>query len=267
MDITVSKRGKKKKIVHAATGGVAFDATLPTIVFIHGAGMDHTVWALQTRYFAYNGYAVLALDMPGHGKSDGPPLDDIGAMADWIWALLDILEVGTAALVGHSMGALVGLEAAARQPARATGLALVGASPEMPVNDTLLDATRDDPLLASRMIVSWAYGGRGQIGGMRAPGLWMTGGGLSLLARAPDGALHSDFSACATYKDGPKSATKITCPTLLVAGDEDRMTPVRAAKPLLECVGDARMTVIADCGHMIMVEQPDATLDALKAFF
>ena len=267
MDITVSKPKKKKKIVHAATGGVAFDPDLPTIVFLHGASMDHTVWALQTRYFAYNGRGVLAVDLPGHGTSDGPPLASIGAMADWVWALLDSLGVDRAALVGHSMGALVGLEAAARQPARATKLALVGTSPVMPVNDALLDATRDDPSLAGRMIVAFAYGRRGQIGGMRAPGLWMTGGGLSLLARAWDGAMHTDFSACNAYQDGLASAAKITCPTLIVSGAEDRMTPVRAAKPLLDVIPSASMTVIPDAGHMVMVEQPDDTLDALKAFF
>jgi pimeloyl-ACP methyl ester carboxylesterase len=267
MDIVIAKGKKKDKIAHAATGGVAFDASLPTIVFLHGAGMDHTVWALQTRYFAYNGFAVLAVDLPGHGQSSGPALKTIGGIADWVWRMLDAVGVMRAALVGHSMGALIALEAAGRAPDRTTGLALVGASPAMPVNDVLLDATRDDPALASRMIVSWAYGGRSQIGGMRAPGLWMTGGGLHLLARAPKGALHKDFSACAAYQDGLDAAAKVTCPTLVISGAEDRMTPPRTAQPLLDIIGDARGTVIPDCGHILMAEKPDETLDALKAFF
>jgi len=82
MEITVDA-----KRVFAATGGKPFDAGLPCVVFLHGAGMDHTVWALQTRYFAWHGYGVLAVDLPGHGKSEGPALKTIGEMADWVWAL------------------------------------------------------------------------------------------------------------------------------------------------------------------------------------
>ena len=261
MDIEVAG-----KTVHAATGGVAFDAAKPTIVFIHGAGMDHTVWALQTRYFAYNGWSVLAVDMPGHGKSAGPPLGAIEELAAWVWQLVEAAGADRAALVGHSMGALTALEAAGQAPDKTIKLALVGASPAMPVNDDLLTATRDDPSLASALIVSWAFGGRSQIGGMRAPGLWMTGGGLQLLERAENGVLHADFSACNDYKDGLASAAKVSCPALIVSGAEDRMTPAKAAKPLTETLDDARMIVIPDCGHMMMVEQPDRTLDALKSF-
>jgi pimeloyl-ACP methyl ester carboxylesterase len=234
MDIEVSG-----KTVHAATGGVAFDATKPTIVFIHGAGMDHTVWALQTRYFAYNGWSVLAVDLPGHGKSAGPPLGSIAELATWVWHLVGAAGADRAAL---------------------------GASPAMPVNDDLLTATRDDPSLASALIVSWAFGGRSQIGGMRAPGLWMTGGGLQLLERAEKGVLHADFNGCNEYKDGLTSAAKVTCPALIVSGAEDVMTPARAAQPLTKALADSRTIVIPDCGHMMMVEQPDRTLDALKSF-
>jgi len=261
MDIEVA--GKQ---VHAATGGVAFDGAKPTVVFIHGAGMDHTVWALQTRYFAYNGWSVLAVDLPGHGRSNGPALGSIAAMADWVWQLVAAVGADRAALVGHSMGALTALQAAAQAPDKTIKLALVGASPVMPVNDDLLTATRDDPDLANELIVSWAFGGRSQIGGMRAPGLWMTGGGLQLLARAKDGALHTDFNACNDYQDGMKSAAKVSCPALIVSGAEDIMTPAKAAKPMTETLPDARMIVIPDCGHMMMVEQPDRTLDALKSF-
>ena len=261
MDVEVA--GKR---AHAATGGVAFDASKPTLVFIHGAGMDHTVWALQTRYFAYNGWSVLAVDLPGHGKSDGPALSSIAAMADWIWHLVKAVGSDKAALVGHSLGALTALQAAAQAPDKTLKLALVGAAAAMPVNDDLLNATRDDPELANALIVSWAFGGRSQIGGTRAPGMWMTGSGLQLLARASDGVLHSDFNACNAFQVGLDSAAKVRCPALVLSGAEDVMTPVRAAKPLADALPDGQMTVIADCGHMLMIEQPDRTLDALKSF-
>ena len=127
MDITFN--GKN---VHASTGGVTFDAALPTIVFLHGAGMDHTVWFLQSRWFAHRGRGVLALDLPGHGRSDGPLLGSIEAMADWTAGVLDHLGVKQAAFVGHSMGALVSIALAARHPAKARALGLVGAADAQP---------------------------------------------------------------------------------------------------------------------------------------
>src|SRR3954454_24961372 len=106
------------RAVYASTGGQAFAADRPSVVFIHGAGMDHTVWALQTRWFAHHGRNVLAFDLPGHGRSDGPALRTIGEMADWLLQALDAAGTAEAALVGHSMGALVALDAAARAPER-----------------------------------------------------------------------------------------------------------------------------------------------------
>ncbi|MDP6952519.1 MAG: alpha/beta hydrolase [Alphaproteobacteria bacterium] len=254
------------KTAHAATGGKPFDATLPLVVFVHGANMDHTVWALQSRYFAYNGYGVLALDLPGHGRSEGPGLDSIPAMGAWIWQLVDAVGGGEAALVGHSMGALVTLEAARQGPDRTRALALVGASAPMPVSEGLLTATREAPSRARRMIISYAYGQRSHIGGMRVPGLWMSGGGLSLLDRGDDTVLAQDFTACNAYDEGTAAAAAVTCPSLILCGDDDRMTPARAGRALAEHIPDSRVTIIPDCGHMLPAEQPDRVLDALAAF-
>jgi pimeloyl-ACP methyl ester carboxylesterase len=261
MDLEVDGR-----TAHAATGGVDFDPAERLVVFLHGAGMDHTMWVLQSRYFAHNRRAVLAVDLPGHGRSAGPPLASVGELAAWVWRLVDAAGGGEAALVGHSMGALAALEAAAVEPARASALVLLGATAEMPVNEDLLAAARDDTALAERLVVSWAYGRRGHIGGMRAPGLWMIGGGLSLLERAGDGVLYADLAACNAYRGGLDAAARIACPTLLVCGEDDRMTPARNAGPLAAAIAAAETTVIGDAGHMMMVEQPDRTLDALKAF-
>ena len=253
--------------VHAATGGVALDPGRPLIVFVHGAGMDHTVWALQARYFAHNGYGVLAVDLPGHGRSAGEALDSIEALGRWLWRLVDAAGPEHARLVGHSMGALAALEAAAAAPARARGLVLIGANAAMPVNDELLSAARAEPARAAALIVSWAYGERSHMGGMRAPGLWMLGGGLSLLARARKGVLHADFAACNSYRGGLAAAARVSCPTLVLAGRGDRMTPARGAAKLAEAIPGARLAVIEDAGHMPMIEQPDRTLDALRAQF
>src|SRR5579859_5236122 len=93
-----------------ATGGKSFDKSLPAVVFLHGAGFDHTTWALHSRWFAHHGYSVLAPDLPGHGRSSGPPLPTIAAMADWTAALLEAAGAQKAKLVGHSMGSLIAVE-------------------------------------------------------------------------------------------------------------------------------------------------------------
>jgi pimeloyl-ACP methyl ester carboxylesterase len=222
---------------------------------------------LQARYFAHNGYAVLAVDLPGHGRSQGDALPSVEAMGAWLWQLVRAAGAGEARFVGHSMGALATLEAAAAEPERTRGLALLGANAAMPVNDELLAAARDAPERASALIVSWAYGERSQLGGMRAPGLWMLGGGLSLLARTNGGVLHTDFAACNAYKGGLEAAARVACPTLVLAGAGDRMTPARNARALAEAIPGAEMRVIEDAGHMMMIEQPDRTLDALRAHF
>ena len=109
MKLTVDGR-----TVFATTGGTEFDAAKPTIVFLHGAGFDRTAWRLQTRWFAHHGRSVLAVDFPAHGWSDGPALDSIGELADWTARLIEAAGLKQAALVGHSMGALVALDCAAR---------------------------------------------------------------------------------------------------------------------------------------------------------
>ena len=251
--------------VSAATGGRIFDPALPTLVFIHGAAMDHTVWALQTRYFAHHGRNVLALDLPGHGHSAGPALAEVADIADWVTRVLDALEIEAAQLVGHSLGSLVALETAARHPERVTALALLGTAVPMPVTDALLSAAESNDHDALDMVNLWGHSRDGQMGGNRAPGLWMTGGGLRLLERSGPGVLHAALSACNAYTHGLASAANVQCPTLLLLGDRDAMTPPKAAKALAEALPNSTMVVLKGCGHMMMAEQPDQVLDALIA--
>ena len=258
MDITVNG-----KDCFAGTGGQPFEADRPTIVFIHGGGLDHSVWALQTRYFAYRGRSVLALDLPGHGRTAGPALTSIAALADWLMALLDALAIEQAALVGHSMGSLVAYDAAARYPARVTALALLGCSIPMPVAGRLLDAAERDDHAAFDMVTLWGHSRDGQTGANRAPGLWMTGAAVSLLERSGPGVLHACLKAADDYRDGLELAGNIDCPTLLLLAAHDAMTPARAAAPLAGAIPGARVTTLPACGHMMMAEQPDAVLDAL----
>ncbi len=251
--------------VFAATGGQPFDAVRDSIVFVHGAGMDHTVWALQPRYFAHHGRNVLAVDLPGHGRSAGAPLSSIEDMAAWLGRLLDAAGVRTAALAGHSMGALVALAAAAELKSKVRALALLGAAPKMPVHPDLLAAAQANQHLAVDLVTSWGHGRAGHLGGNRAPGLWLMGGAERVLERSAPGVLHGDLAACDAYAGAMAAAAKVSCPCRIVAGDGDLMTPAKAGAKLAGAIAGAEITLIAGSGHMMMLEKPDETLDALRA--
>ncbi|HEY7687908.1 MAG TPA: alpha/beta hydrolase [Dongiaceae bacterium] len=254
-----------KGAAFAATGGRAFDKSLPAVVMLHGAGMDRTVWSLQARYLAHHGRAVLALDLPGHGKSAGPALGSIPEMADWLGKLLDKVGVAQAAMVGHSMGALIALDLAARRPEKVRALALLGVAERMPVHPDLQTAADRNEELAAELITSWGHGRRGHMGGHPAPGLWMAGGAIRLVDRSPDGVLAADLAACNAYGDARECAAAIRCPALFLLGAADRMTPPAKAKPLIDAVTGARVITLPTAGHMMMTEQPDAVTDALSS--
>lgn len=257
----------KDKTAFATTGGRAFDADKPVIVFLAGVSFDATVWKLMTRYFAWREHSVLALDLPGHGRSDGPPLDSIEAMADWVMAALDALAVKQASLVGHSMGSLIALDAAGRYPDRITALALLGPSVPMPVSDVLLDSSRAQEHLALDLINSWGYGRRAQRGHHRMPGTWMMRGALRILEQADPALLHIDLAACNAYQGGEAAAAAVRCPTLVILGERDMMTPMKAGRRVAASIENSRTVVIPEVGHIMMDEAPDETLDALRTLF
>jgi pimeloyl-ACP methyl ester carboxylesterase len=247
-----------------ATGGREFDVTLPAIVFLHGAGMDHSVWALLARAFAHHGYAVLSPDFPGHGRSAGAPLTSIAALADWTAALIDAAGAKAARLVGHSMGSLVALETAARHPHKVTGLGLIATTTTMRVSDDLLNAAKTDGHDAIDMIAIWGEGHRATLGGSQAPGLWMLGGAERLLERAQPGAIFADLSACNAYQDALSAAAKINVPSIVIQGSRDLMTPAKGGKALAAAIPNCRLALIEGAGHMLMTERPDNVLAALR---
>jgi pimeloyl-ACP methyl ester carboxylesterase len=248
------------------TGSRPLDAVKPTIVFVHGAANDHSVWALQSRYFAHHGYNVLAVDLPGHGRSVGNAQGTVEAIADWIVRLLDAAQVKQAVLVGHSMGSLAVLACAARHPECVTGIALLGPAVPMAVGDELLAAAQADDHLAFDLICGWSHSGGKQLGGNAIPGMWMMGSALRLMERSRPGVLHVDLLACRNYADGLSAAAAVRCPALVVMGARDVMTPPKGAQALLAALVDRRVVALPDTGHAMTAEQPDAVLDALRAF-
>jgi len=252
--------------VFADSGGRPFDPKLPAVLFLHGAGMDRTVWALQSRYLAHHGCTVLAVDLPGHGRSGGAAAESIAASADWLLRFLEAVGLQRVALVGHSMGALIALDFAGRYPERVRALALLGVAGAMPVHPDLLAAAEADDALAFQLITSWGHGAVGHFGGAKVPGAWLLGAGGRLLERVRPGVLYRDMAACNAYADARARAAAVTCPTLLVLGADDMMTPAKAGRKLAASIGDARVVCIADSGHMMMLEKPDETLAALRGF-
>lgn len=247
----------------AATGGRAHQAGRPLALLVHGAGMDHNVWAYQSRWLAFHGWNVLALDLPGHGRSEGPPLESIPALAHWLVALINAAGAPTATIIGHSMGSLAALAAAAAFPARVDRLVLISTAAAMSVHRDLLAAAAANQHAAIDMVNLWGFGPTAGLGGGRAPGVWMLGAGERILESARPGVLHKDLAACDAYRDALDAAAKVAAPTLILCGERDQMTPLRGARVLAGAMASVRLVVLEGAGHMLMAERPDEVLRAL----
>ena len=252
---------------YAYTGGKAFDPALPCIVFIHGALHDHSVWTLLARWYAHHGHAVLAVDLPGHGRSAGVPLASVEALADWTLALLDAAGANKASLVGHSMGSLIALEAAARAPARVSTLVMVGTAYPMKVSETLLETARTAPLKAIDMVNVFSHSSIAAKPSYPGPGTWLHGANRALMRRMQAGQaglnlFHHDFGVCNRYAGGLQAAAKVQCPVTLILGERDQMTAPKQSREIAKAL-KARMHSIA-AGHALMTEAPEAVLTALR---
>ena len=258
------------------TGGKAFDAAKPSIVFIHGVLNDHSVWILQSRYFAHHGFNVLAIDLPGHCKSAGLPPASVEAGAAFIIALLDALDIKTAALVGHSFGSLIAAHVAGSAPSRVSHLALLGTASPMPVSPALLDASLHAPEKAIAMVNQFSHAMLAPPPSTLGPGTWLLGGSRALMRRvlgsnAAVNVFHTGFTACNAYKLADVTVARSSCAILIIVGDADQMTPPKAAQSVIAAAkarsGGLTTTVVnVPAGHAMMGEAPDAVLFALREF-
>jgi pimeloyl-ACP methyl ester carboxylesterase len=251
------------------TGGKHFDAARPTAIFIHGAQNDHSVWALQSRYFANHGFNVLAVNLPGHGRSKGEAMDSVERMAGWVIALMDAVGVTKAILIGHSMGSLIALEVSQQAPERVSQLAMLGTTYPMKVSDALLDTAKNNEQAAIDMVNIFSHSSMAQKPSCPGPGFYVMGGARRLMQRMsqinPAQLFHTDFYACNAYANGQAAAEAVRCPVLFIFGSKDMMTPPRSAKTLTTAIPHGRVVQV-DAGHSLMSEQPDAVLDALFGF-
>jgi len=252
---------------YAYTGGKPLDPTLPCVVFVHGALHDHSVWTLLARWYAHHGHGVLAVDLPGHGRSGGAPLASVEALADWLLALLDAAGVKKASLVGHSMGSLIALEAAARAPLKIDALVMVGTAYPMKVSEALLETARTAPLKAIDMVNVFSHSTIAAKPSHPGPGTWLHGANRALMRRVQAGQtavnlFHHDFGVCDRYAGGLEAAAKVQCPVAMILGERDQMTAPKQSREIAQAL-KARVHMVA-AGHALMTEAPDAVLAALR---
>jgi pimeloyl-ACP methyl ester carboxylesterase len=260
--------------LYAYTGGKPFNPAQPTAVFIHGVLNDHSVWILQTRALAHHGWNVLAIDLPGHGRSGGEAPASVEQAADAVAALLDALALKQAALIGHSWGSLIALEAAARLRERVSHLVLVGTAFPMKVSPALIDASLHQPMKALTMVNVFSRSTLAPLPSALGPGTWVFGAGIALGKRmlasnTQVNVFHRGFVACDSYANGETAMAHITCPVLFVLGAQDQMTPPKAAQGLIgaaKTAGKTVQVVNVPCGHHQMSEAPEETLAALRGF-
>ncbi len=248
---------------YAFNGNQPINPERPTVLFVHGAALDHTVWTLPARYFSRQGHNVLAVDLPGHGLSEGKCQSAISDYADWLIEFLEAVGIEQTALVGHSMGSLIALDCAGRYIDRIRALVLIGTAVPMPVTDLLLDAAKNNTQRAIEMLTAWGHSPSAHIGGNETPGMWMIGGLARLFERGGLGTLYNDLMACNNYMNGMVAARNVACPTMLILGEHDMLTPARAAEKLTAEIENSQTIVLEKTGHTIMSEKPDSLLDCL----
>ena len=252
------------------TGGQPFDAAKPTAIFIHGVLNDHSVWILQTRYLAHHGWNVLALDLPGHCRSAGEPPASVEQAADFVLALMDAAGLQQAALIGHSFGSLIALEAAAKAPQRVSQLVLVGAAFPMRVSPALLETSVSAPMKALEMVNVFSRATLAPPPSALGPGTWVYGASMALGRRVlasnrKVNVFYTGFKACDSYQNGLQAMARVTCPVLFVLGKTDQMTPPKAAQELVKLAKDAQVVYLPG-GHQQMNETPEEMLAALNGF-
>ena len=259
---------------YAYTGGKDFDAAKPTVVFIHGVLNDHSVWILQSRYLAHHGFNVLAVDLPGHGRSGGDAPHSVQEAAAFVGQLLDAAGVQHAALVGHSWGSLIALQAAADLKDRITHAVLVGTAFPMKVSPALIEASLNEPMKALKMVNVFSRATLAAPPSALGPGTWVYGASMALgrrvLASNPKvNIFHRGFVACDSYSQGLEAMAALTCPVVFVLGQSDQMTPPKAAKSLIDqaaASGKTYRVVNVPMGHHQMTEAPEETLKAIHTF-
>ena len=237
------------------------------IIFIHGTGMDHTVWTLPVRYFSRKKTDVLAIDLPGHGQNKDKPLDSISKISTYIYNFLDKYKIQRCSLVGHSMGSLIALEMASSRPERVKAISMIGTAFPMQVNEALLESAKSNPQIAINILTFMGYSFSSRLGGNKIPGMWMTESTKRLMQKSKKGIIYKDLKACSEFTDGLDKAKKVEAKVQLILGSNDFLTPRIKAQDLIDNFNQPLVEEIYGSGHSLMMEEPNKVLDYLIKLF
>lgn len=232
--------------------------TIPPLVLVHGAGGSRLHWPPQIRRMQA-GFRVLALDLPGHGESPGRGEERISGYVHHIMEWAAALELPRFVLAGHSMGGAIALQAALDHPERLAGLILVGTGARLRVHPMLLEASREPdhhPRVVQQMI-EWSYAEGASADLVRLA--------RERMAETDPRVLHRDFLACNGF-DAMEKLSAIELPTLIVCGEDDRLTPVKYSRYLAEHIPGAEVRYIPGAGHMVALERPEAVAEVIRRF-
>ncbi len=248
--------------VYIATGGKEFNPDLPTVLFLHGSGGDHRTWALQTRWFAYHGFSVLAPDLPGHSLSGGQAFTTIEESGPWLAEFLKTCGVSSAHIVGHSQGFLSALELYKSAPEQCASICAVATAASIPVNQALIDTAKESSDKAASMMCNWGFGPRAHRGESSVPGMQPIAISRAIMSSNP---LAADLQACADYKGGNDIAGTLDIARHCILASDDKMTHIKTGKQLAQTLS-VTPDIIEGYGHMLPLEAPKKTLLALRRF-
>jgi pimeloyl-ACP methyl ester carboxylesterase len=233
-------------------------AESPPLVLIHGAGGMHLYWPPEIRRL--RGYCVYAIDLPGHGKSDMcDGQQTIGDYAKYIIQWLESVQIRRAVFIGHSMGSAITLALAVHHPDYVVGLGLIGAGARLRVNPELLNYASDLTTFykATDLLLACSFSPSA------SPRL------VELASKRMEDVRQSvllgDLLACDRFDIMDRLGT-VQQNTLVICGADDQMTPVRYAQFLSSSIPNARLSVIPNAGHMVMLEQPHLVANSLLSF-
>ena len=227
---------------------------------MHGSGMTSIVWSLLDQFLTSKGYSVLAVDLPGHGSSEGPAIKSIEQIAEWIKKSMEELKVKEISYVGHSQGVLTGIEFANRFPKSIKTLTLMAGSYDLPVNPDLIGLADGGDMESVNLMLKWGYSGAKKfIGGNPVQKI------INSPRQVQEG-LAVDLRACNEYKNGAEAASNINIPALCILGEKDKMTPLLKGKALAEKIKNSQLEIIKDVGHMLPYEGIFQAREIIKNF-
>ena len=238
-----------KQNVFASDAGKGIDKSKETIVLLHGSGLSHIVWSLTEQYLSNINYNVLAIDLPGHGNSDGKCLKSIEEISDWLEKVFNKLDISKITIIGHSQGCLEALEYCYKYSKRIKTLIFIGGSYRMPVNQDLINLAKDGDDQAVSLMTKWGYENSKKFIG---------GNPVEKIINSPRDIreiLAVDLIACNNYKNGSEALKSINCPTLFIFGELDKMLNLEKGKKFAELIPNSKIHIIKNCGHMIMFEK------------